>query len=108
MEPFTTEPIAHAGIPESNWAWHAVGLKEEELWNDGLTHLLTSHGIKANEYHSDALNDLCEEVHRGKYATLSVREDFELERRINIVKVWLYANILSLEHVLVRKFEVER
>jgi hypothetical protein len=108
MEPFTTGPIVHAGIPESNWAWHTVGLTQEDLWHDGLTHLLTRHGIKADDYHSDALNDLWEEVHRGKYATLSVREDFELERRINIVKVWLCANILSLEHVLVRKFEVER
>jgi len=108
MEPFTTGPIVHAGIPESNWAWHTVGLTQADLWHDGLTHLLTRHGIKADDYHSDALNDLWEEVHRGKYATLSVREDFELERRINIVKVWLCAEIFSVDHVLVRKFEVER
>lgn len=97
--------VSAAGQAQSNWAWHPIG--EVSRDEDALRNLLQIHGINPSDITAEAFAELCDEVLDAKYATLLVREDNELERCINVLKVWLFADILSSEHVLTRRWTSE-
>jgi len=106
MQPFSVAANPRRGIPQSNWAWHPVGEVSKD--EDALRNLLQIHGVNPNDITAEAFAELCDEVLDAKYATLLVREDNELERSINVLKVWLYADILSSEHILTSRWKSER
>jgi len=109
MRPFSTAADPASGIPRSNWAWLSLDKASGDV--DALVDLLESHGINVSEFTPAALADLNDEVFNAKYATLTVRSDGaneELERNISIIKVWICADILSVEQVLIHRWEFKR
>lgn len=97
---------ASAGTAETNWAWHEAG--SEWSAHSGLAYLFERHGIDINSYPVSAFSEMFDEVYNAKVATLAVREDRQLERRMNVIKVWLSADLLSIEHVLVKRWQFEK
>jgi len=85
------------------WTWAVVGNSKE----DELLALLNSHGIESSEFTLDAFADLYDEVHETGLSSLEVQDGI-LVRKIRIVKVWLHADILSLEHVLQVKRKLQK
>lgn len=106
MQPFSVAANPRRGIPQSNWAWHPVGEVSKD--EDALRNLLQIHGVNPSDITAEAFAELCDEVLDAKYATLLVREDNELERSINVLKVWLYSDILSSEHILTSRWKSEK
>lgn len=106
MQPFSLAADPAKGIPQSNWSWHAVGEVSKD--EDALRNLLQIHGVNVQDITAEAFCELCDEVIEAKYATLLVREDNGLERSINVLKVWIFADILSSEQVLVRRWKSEK
>mmetsp|Transcript_118132 Transcript_118132/g.294594 ORF Transcript_118132/g.294594 Transcript_118132/m.294594 type:complete len:1402 (-) Transcript_118132:48-4253(-) len=104
-QPFTTPADPQLNIPECNWAWHPPG--EQSSSQAALSQLLQRHGIDVATYPRTALAELWDEIYDAKYSTLAVREDRELERRINVIKVWLCTELLGLEHLLVKRWQFE-
>lgn len=87
----------------TNWSWHPVD--KVSTSEDSLRHLLELHGVNIGDITAEALADLCDEVADGKYATLSLRQDNQLERSINVLKVWISAEVLCSEHVLTKQWD---
>mmetsp|Transcript_27082 Transcript_27082/g.62631 ORF Transcript_27082/g.62631 Transcript_27082/m.62631 type:complete len:1301 (+) Transcript_27082:64-3966(+) len=88
----------HAGEVTRNWTWAPFrDYKEDELMN-----LLQKNGIDVDEYSSVAFAELYDEVYEKKMSTLEVQAG-ELVRTVRIIKVWLHADILSVDHILVTK-----
>lgn len=85
------------------WTWSAVGNSKE----DELLDLLTAHGIESSEFTMDAFTELYDEVYETCLSSLEV-QDGSLVRKIRIVKVWLHADILSVEHVLQTKKKIQK
>lgn len=108
MRTFSTPADPANGIPKSNWSWLSLDKASGEV--DALVDLLESHGINVAEFTPAALADLNDEVFHAKYATLTVQRNGdhdELERNISIMKVWICADILSIEQVLVYRWDLK-
>uniref|UniRef100_A0A7S2LSF5 Uncharacterized protein n=1 Tax=Zooxanthella nutricula TaxID=1333877 RepID=A0A7S2LSF5_9DINO len=83
-------------IGKSTWSWEPViDSKEDELMS-----LLHKNGIDVAEFSAQAFAELYDEVHVSMSATLDVVFG-DLRRTIRIVKVWVHAEILNIDHVLV-------
>mmetsp|Transcript_93313 Transcript_93313/g.194722 ORF Transcript_93313/g.194722 Transcript_93313/m.194722 type:complete len:1242 (+) Transcript_93313:93-3818(+) len=82
------------------WQWAGVGGTSANN-TDSLFKLLCDHNINVAEFDHGALNDLVEEVYQAKVSTLMLRGK-ELQRHLQIVKVWVRADILSVPHLLVQ------
>ncbi|CAK0873699.1 unnamed protein product [Prorocentrum cordatum] len=65
-----------------------------------LTAVLQKGGVDVSEFTWQAFADLYEEVHEKGMSSFETSKDGELLRTIRIVKVWLHAEILGLDHVL--------
>eukprot|EP00930_Biecheleria_cincta_P055265 TRINITY_DN41601_c0_g1_i1.p1 TRINITY_DN41601_c0_g1~~TRINITY_DN41601_c0_g1_i1.p1 ORF type:complete len:1261 (-),score=236.73 TRINITY_DN41601_c0_g1_i1:173-3955(-) len=102
------------GLPEGNdfsterkgtyqWTWANVSNSQEEE----IVNLLTKHGIDIAEFTWHAFADLCHEVHETRQSTLQVI-DGELVRCIQIVKVWVSANVLNCKHYLIIRNKEQR
>jgi len=86
-----------------HWTWSKVGNTQE----DELLGLLTSHGIESTDFTMDAFSELYDEVYETCLSSLEV-QDGVLVRKIRIVKVWLHADVLSVEHVLQVKRKIQK
>lgn len=106
LQPFSVLADPSRGLPQCNYSWHAVGEVSKD--EDALRNLLQIHGVNVSDISEEAFAELCDEVIDSKYATLLVREDNGLERSINVLKVWIFADILSSDHVLVRRWKSEK
>jgi len=89
-----------------NWHWAKVGGASTSN-TDSLFKLLCDHNINVAEFEHGALHDLVEEVYEAKVSTLMLRGK-ELQRHLQIVKVWVLADILSVPHLLVQSSKLYR
>jgi hypothetical protein len=89
---------------KTQWTWAAHG--EESSNADLLTQLLQDHHIAVSDFEPGAFHDLIDEVYETSYSTLVVRNG-ELMRHLEIVKLWITADILSVPHTLVTKSKVQ-
>jgi len=103
MKNFTTTSF-NSG-KQSSWAWMAAGEASDDA--DHLTQLLLDHGINPSEFEPGAFNDLLEEVYETRISELVVHRG-ELLRHLQIIKVWLSTDILSVPHVLVTVAKVQK
>mmetsp|Transcript_35880 Transcript_35880/g.82362 ORF Transcript_35880/g.82362 Transcript_35880/m.82362 type:complete len:1298 (-) Transcript_35880:163-4056(-) len=109
-------PLAPIGLPgmknfttaDGNlrwtWTWTAVG--EQSTYEDILSALLQEHGVDISLFKSGAFEELLDEVYTTKSSMLMVR-DGELQRYLQIVKVWLTAEILSIPYLLVIRSKIQ-
>lgn len=89
---------------ESFWTWAVVGNnKEDEL----LTQLQRS-GVDPSDFLPGAFAELHDEVYITGQAQLETQEDGTLVRKIRVIKVWLHAEILAVDHVLQLKSKYQR
>eukprot|EP00928_Gymnodinium_smaydae_P032460 TRINITY_DN23502_c0_g2_i1.p1 TRINITY_DN23502_c0_g2~~TRINITY_DN23502_c0_g2_i1.p1 ORF type:complete len:1241 (-),score=183.64 TRINITY_DN23502_c0_g2_i1:149-3871(-) len=79
-----------------SWTWSFAAHSQE----DALMALLTSYGIDVSKFAPAAFAELREEVYDSMCSTLEVI-DGQLVRKTQIIKVWLHADVLNVEHVLV-------
>jgi len=97
---------SHGG-KTSHWSWKAP---DEALSTaDNLTQLLQDHHISVADIGDAAFQALIDE-HDGKICTLNVSnqgEAPELLRHLQIVKIWITAEILSVPHVLVMRSKTQ-
>jgi hypothetical protein len=101
MRTFTT---GADGGPRYHWAWSA---DTEQISNaDSLTALLQEHRFSHLDFEPAAFADLVTEIYEEKTSTLIVRNG-ELLRHLDIVKVWVQAEIFSVTHYLVAKSKVQ-
>jgi len=101
--PEGTDFSTDTGTGEHFWTWAPLGNSNE----DKLATVLQENGIEATEFSPSAFADLYDEVYESCNATLDIIEG-ELCRTIRIIKVWLVAQVLSLEHVLVSKAKFQK
>jgi len=88
---------------EYRWGWATVGTMSKE---DELMQLLQSSGVDMTEWSADSFSQLYTEVHDKQTATLE-RRDNVLMRTIRVIKIWVHANILNHEQVLVMKKKMQ-
>eukprot|EP00443_Scrippsiella_acuminata_P090105 CAMPEP_0115409812 /NCGR_PEP_ID=MMETSP0271-20121206/20199_1 /TAXON_ID=71861 /ORGANISM="Scrippsiella trochoidea, Strain CCMP3099" /LENGTH=1242 /DNA_ID=CAMNT_0002833975 /DNA_START=62 /DNA_END=3790 /DNA_ORIENTATION=+ len=104
FEPFSTDASGEGA--KQSWIWQDVGEKATDS-TEALFKLLNDHAINVAEFEAGALNDLVEEVYTAKVSTLMLRGK-ELQRHLQIIKVWLTADILSVPHVLVHVYKMSK
>mmetsp|Transcript_16583 Transcript_16583/g.38828 ORF Transcript_16583/g.38828 Transcript_16583/m.38828 type:complete len:1285 (-) Transcript_16583:107-3961(-) len=102
MKNFTTSDPA----TKATWQWTWTPLGEQSTYEDILSSLLQDHGVDISGFKSGAFEELLDEVYTTKMSFLKVR-DGQLERHLNIMKVWLGAEILSIPHVLVIRSKIQ-
>lgn len=85
------------------WTWALV----EDRQEDELMSLLQTHGIDVSEFAPQAFSELYDEVYGKMNASLDVQCN-ELVRTIRVIKVWLHAHILNVDHVLVVKAKYQK
>eukprot|EP00928_Gymnodinium_smaydae_P036282 TRINITY_DN25380_c0_g1_i1.p1 TRINITY_DN25380_c0_g1~~TRINITY_DN25380_c0_g1_i1.p1 ORF type:complete len:1280 (+),score=181.68 TRINITY_DN25380_c0_g1_i1:105-3944(+) len=103
------EELSHLGLPNAkdfqlkksnglveDWNWSKVEHPQE----DALMDLLKSSKIDVSEFAPRCFAELREEVYGNKTTSLEV-ENGELVRKIRVLKLWLHADILNVDHVLV-------
>mmetsp|Transcript_36154 Transcript_36154/g.83045 ORF Transcript_36154/g.83045 Transcript_36154/m.83045 type:complete len:1309 (-) Transcript_36154:126-4052(-) len=100
LQNFTTAD----GALKYTWTWTPIG--EKSTYEDILTALLQEHHIDISKFPAGAFGDLLEEVYNKKMSMLMLR-DGELQRHLDIVKVWLCADIHGMEHCLVIRTKVQ-
>mmetsp|Transcript_39120 Transcript_39120/g.112462 ORF Transcript_39120/g.112462 Transcript_39120/m.112462 type:complete len:1261 (-) Transcript_39120:40-3822(-) len=100
MKEFTSKDAEGRALHK--WKWTLVG--EQNNTTDSLRELLSDYHINIEEFDEGALTDLVEEVYETRISTLTVRNK-ELTRNLQIIKVWITADILSVPHVLVHKYK---
>mmetsp|Transcript_11411 Transcript_11411/g.26370 ORF Transcript_11411/g.26370 Transcript_11411/m.26370 type:complete len:1312 (+) Transcript_11411:74-4009(+) len=100
MKNFTTSD----GNLRWTWTWTPVG--EQSTYEDILSSLLQEHGVDISQFKSGAFEELLDEVYTTKSSMLMVR-DGELQRYLQIVKVWLTAEILSIPYLLVIRSKIQ-
>jgi hypothetical protein len=88
----------------SHWCWKESN--EEISHADMLTQLLQDHAISTTDFEPAAFQDLVEEVYETKMSTLTVSNG-ELLRHLQIIKIWIQAEVLSVPHVLVTKSKLQ-
>ncbi|CAK0896791.1 unnamed protein product, partial [Prorocentrum cordatum] len=101
MRAFTT---GWDGGPRFHWAWSAD--TEEISHADSLTALLQEHQFSILDFEPAAFADLVTEVYEEKTSTLMIKNG-ELLRHLDIVKVWVQAEVFSVTHYLVAKSKVQ-
>jgi len=75
--------------------------------SEQLAQLLREHHINPSEFEAGAFSELLEEVYETQVSELSVVRG-ELQRKLQIVKVWLSADILTEPHYLVTLSKMQR
>jgi len=85
------------------WSWAPVANSREDM----LIDLLKTNGINISEFPAGAFADLYDEVYEKCQSTLQV-VDRELVRKVRVVKLWLHADILAVDHVLLLGSKVQR
>lgn len=85
-----------------HWHWTPLGNKKQ----GELMRLLLSHGVDVSDFSPNAFDDLYAEIYEKQQSSLA-EEDDVLFRQIQIVKVWLIAEILNFDHVLVTKAKMQ-
>jgi len=90
---------------QQNWTWAAFG--EENNNAESLTKLLQDHHINVSEFDKGAFEELLEEVYETKASTLMIRNS-ELLRHLQIIRVSLTSEILSVPMVLVTLSKVQK
>jgi len=89
---------------QKNWTWAMVeDDKEEELMS-----LLQQHGIDTSDFPAQSFSELYDEVYERSLSTLEVQTSGELVRTVRIIKVWLHAQILNVDHILVVKAKFQK
>mmetsp|Transcript_22748 Transcript_22748/g.50277 ORF Transcript_22748/g.50277 Transcript_22748/m.50277 type:complete len:1319 (+) Transcript_22748:219-4175(+) len=96
VEPFTTEKGTR------HWVWSSI----EDEHESELMSLLQRGGVDISEFSAGAFAELYDEVYEKKLCKLEMR-DGELVRSIRIIKVWLHADVLNVDHVLVTRSKVQ-
>eukprot|EP00929_Paragymnodinium_shiwhaense_P075316 TRINITY_DN38498_c0_g1_i1.p1 TRINITY_DN38498_c0_g1~~TRINITY_DN38498_c0_g1_i1.p1 ORF type:complete len:1251 (+),score=272.20 TRINITY_DN38498_c0_g1_i1:240-3992(+) len=81
-----------------HWSWVIPG--SENAHEDQLAGLLYRYNIATTEFGPTSFHDLVHEVYETKVSQLIVRKG-ELIRSLQIVKVWLCTDVLSVPHILV-------
>mmetsp|Transcript_51702 Transcript_51702/g.165489 ORF Transcript_51702/g.165489 Transcript_51702/m.165489 type:complete len:1265 (+) Transcript_51702:156-3950(+) len=104
MQTFTTSDQQNSE-KRTQWTWGRVG--EQTSAADVMAHLLQEHKISIHEFDPGAFDELVEEVYETKNSTLMVKNG-ELLRYLQIVKVWLSTDIMSVPHVLLTLAKVQR
>jgi hypothetical protein len=85
------------------WSWVALANSREET----LLGMLKDNGVDAAAFPDGVFADLYDEVYEKCQSTLEV-VDRELVRKVRIVKLWLHADILATDHVLLLASKVQR
>lgn len=86
------------GPTRASWTWVALtDDKETELMN-----MLQEHGQDLSDFPSHAFSELYSDVYVNALATLTLTDN-EVVRNVQIVKIWLNASVLGVDHVLVIK-----
>jgi hypothetical protein len=103
MRDFTT-----SGFNENRqllYTWKNAGVEADV--SEQLAQLLREHHINPSEFEAGAFSELVEEVYETQVSELSVVRG-ELQRKLQIVKVWLSADILTEPHFLVTLSKLQR
>jgi len=104
MSNFSTQTDG-CSIKRSSWTWVPVG--EDEAPADTLNQLLMDHLINVDDFGPGAFNELVDEVYETKICELVVRNG-HIMRHLQIVKVWLSADVFCVPHTLVARSKVQR
>jgi len=86
------------------WTWSPVG--EPSTHEDILSATLQENGIDISAFREGGFEDLLDEIYRSKLSTLVMR-DGELQRHLQIIKVWLCADIFGIQSVLVIRSKIQ-